>query len=294
MPRGPSDRPSAGASAPEQPEAGRVREDAARGRDEAPAAERIAELERANERLRAELRARDDFLAVASHDLRSPVTVLGLQIQILQRETRKDESPLLTPAELASRLEGVSRQLRRLTTQLNRLLDISRVTFGQILLEPEQLDLVEVVREVIASHTNELRESGCALTLSAPTSVTGVWDRVRLDQVISNLLTNAMKYGAGRSIEVAVEGRLSQAVLTVRDHGAGIAREDQVRIFERFERAGQVLRHGGFGLGLWISRQTLQAMGGDIAVESEPGQGALFTVTLPRGGRLPPPGRSDR
>lgn len=128
----------------------------------------------------------------------------------------------------------------------------------------------------------ELAQAGCALTLRADAPAVGTWDRQRLEQVATNLISNAAKYGAGKPAEVIVEDSGATVRLVVRDLGIGIAREHQARIFEAFERAVSVRHYGGFGLGLWITRQIVSAMGGEVRVESQPGAGSTFTVELPR------------
>ncbi len=137
------------------------------------------------------------------------------------------------------------------------------------------------MREVSARFAADLEQAGCPLQLTTQGPVVGHWDRMRLEQVYTNLLSNAMKYGAGAAIEVSGVSDGSWAVLRVRDHGIGITREAQARIFERFERAASDTHYRGFGLGLWIVRQIVEAMGGTIRVESEPGHGATFRVELP-------------
>jgi signal transduction histidine kinase len=162
------------------------------------------------------------------------------------------------------------------------LLDIARIRSGNLTLELERVDLAAVAREV----TNRLREmfanQGCTLTLRADAPVTGMWDRMRVDQIVTNLVSNAMKYGRGRPVEVSVDGDGATARLCVRDHGIGIAEKAQVHIFERFERAAS-RGYGGLGLGLWIVHEIVNALGGSVRVDSRSGEGAIFTVELPCG-----------
>jgi signal transduction histidine kinase len=165
------------------------------------------------------------------------------------------------------------------------LLDSSHIGSSKVSLHSEPVDLVALASEVAARYASELRLAGCPLELRAEARATGYWDRARLEQVIGNLLSNAIKYGSGGPIEIEVDADEERARCRVRDHGIGIAPEDQARIFERFERAVTREQYGGFGLGLWIVSKIVHAMDGRITVKSSPGRGACFTVELPR--RLP-------
>lgn len=228
------------------------------------------------------VRVRDDFLAVAAHELRTPLTSLLLQIQLLERAI--DRERLDTPSARRG-LGAAQSQAHRLSTLVDGLLDVARLASNRLMLEVEDLDLRTVVEGLLATMAPDFRRAGCDVTLAAPEAVTGRWDRVRLEQVLTNLLTNAMKFGAGRPIEVKIEATPAQAELSVRDHGIGISMADQERIFGRFERAVSTKHFGGLGLGLHISAQIMRAHHGSMRVRSEPGRGACFTVTLPR--RLP-------
>jgi PAS domain S-box-containing protein len=227
------------------------------------------------------VRVRDDFLAVAAHELRTPLTSLLLQIQLLERALTRDQ---LKPS-VRRGLGTAQNQAHRLSTLIDGLLDVARLASNRLLLEVEDLDLRVVVESVLAMMAPDFRRARCEVTLTAPPTVTGRWDRVRLQQVLTNLLTNALKFGAGRPIEVKLEATAAQAELSVRDHGIGISKVDQERIFGRFERAVSSRHFAGLGLGLHISAQIMRAHHGSMRVQSEPGRGACFIVTLPR--RLP-------
>ncbi|MGC3999244.1 MAG: CHASE domain-containing protein [Anaeromyxobacter sp.] len=223
------------------------------------------------------IRARDEFLSIASHELKTPLTSLALQSDSLRAVARRSKDQ-----GLAGKAEVVRRNVERLVRLVASLLDISRITAGRLELELEDVDLAAVAREVAHRFEEEAQRAGCALGLELDGHVVGRWDRLRVDQVVTNLLSNAIKYGQGQPIDVRVSAQADRAVLAVRDHGIGIAPADQPRIFERFERAVSKRNYGGFGLGLWIVRQLVEAMGGTVRVESAPGQGALFTVELVR------------
>ncbi|APR80871.1 Sensory box histidine kinase [Minicystis rosea] len=228
---------------------------------------------------REAVRARDELLTIASHELRTPLTPLTLSLRFVERALRRDLSPEAVQ-KISSRIATAGRQAQRLVELMEVLLDISRITGGRLTIERDFGDLAEVVREVTARFAPSLAQAGCALRLDLAGTVIGRWDRVRLDQVVTNLVSNAMKFGAGKPIEIAVELVTGHARLRVGDHGIGVVPEDQARIFGQFERAVSV-KHYGFGLGLWITRQIVEAHGGTIRVDSLPGAGASFTVDLP-------------
>ena len=249
--------------------------------------ERMAALSEERGRLYREeqeaVRRRDDFLSIAAHELKTPLTSLQLHIQGLMSQLRQGLERL-PPERLGAKLESANLQTQRLGKLVNELLDISRIAQGQLLGKLEDVDLVHVVRGVVERSRESLSRAECELRLNLPPTLVGHWDAMRLEQVVVNLLTNATKYGAGRPIEITVEGDAALARLRVRDEGIGIAEEDASRIFERFERAVSVRHYGGFGIGLWIVREIIQALGGTIEVESALGKGSTFTITLPRRG----------
>jgi signal transduction histidine kinase len=253
--------------------------------------ERMAALSEEQGRLYREeqeaVRRRDDFLSIAAHELKTPLTSLQLHIQGLMSQVRQ-ATQHLPPERIATKLESANLQTQRLGRLVNELLDISRVAQGQFLGGIEEVDLVALVRGVIERSREALARAECPLELKASASVIGRWDASRLEQVMGNLLTNAMKYGAGKRIYVVVDSNATHARLQVHDEGIGIAPEDTQRIFERFERAVSVRHYGGFGIGLWLVREIVKALGGTVEVRSTPGQGATFTVTLPLSGPTQP------
>jgi signal transduction histidine kinase len=195
-----------------------------------------------------------------------------MHVQSLARTARTDDSA----PNLKARLEKASTVGKRLEKLIDQMLDVSRISAGRLRLDPEPVDLSELVREIVERYRDD-----ATVEMALAPDVAGVWDRTRLDQVVSNLLANAIKYGRGNPIRVETLRRGLHAVVRVLDHGIGVAREQQARIFERFERAVGPREFGGFGLGLWIARQIVESMGGTIEVESELGEGSTFTVTVP-------------
>ena len=161
-------------------------------------------------------------------------------------------------------------------------MDVSRITAGRLRLELEEIDLAAVVRDVVGRLGEEASRAHSSIEVSAVTAVVGMWDLIRVEQVVTNLLTNAFKFGDGKPIEVTVEERGSIGRLVVVDHGIGIAPEDLERIFHRYEQATSSRAVGGLGLGLYIARQIIEAHGGTIRVESQPGAGSTFTIDLPK------------
>lgn len=223
--------------------------------------------------------ARDAFIAVAGHELRNPMTPIRAQIDLLLRQVRSGRA---SPQRLEAGLERaawlVDQYVRRATT----LLDVSRLTSGRLKLEPEPVDLALLVREVANSLAPLASHAGSPIGIEVPDAIAGTWDRLGLEQIVENLVSNAIKYGAGNPIGIEAELAGEEVRLRVRDRGTGITELDQARIFERFERAvGPGEHRGGFGVGLWIVRQLAQSMGGEIAVDSKAGMGTTFSVTLP-------------
>ncbi|HEU5060468.1 MAG TPA: HAMP domain-containing sensor histidine kinase [Kofleriaceae bacterium] len=243
---------------------------------------RIAELERA-------LALRDEVIATLGHELRNPLSPVYLQLGHLLDTLEAGESP---PDRewLIAKLGGLQTRFARFLASLDRLLDASRPG-GTLSLELERVDLGQLVHEVCAGMQSQVEAARSELVISVAGPVFGVWDRLRVQQIVWNLLSNAVRYGAGAPIHVQVEAQAHRASLVVKDHGMGIAREDLARIFEAYERGAAGRKSaGGFGLGLWIVRRLTAAMGGTIAVESRPGEGATFTVTLPA---VPELGKAD-
>jgi signal transduction histidine kinase len=205
---------------------------------------------------------------------------LKLELANLTRIARRDGTD--GAPRLIAKVEKIDSQAARLHRLIDELLDVSRIAAGRLELHVEVVDLAQVVSEVGARFTDEAARAGSILNVHAPVAVVGRWDRSRLDQVITNLLSNAIKYGDCKPIDIGVTGEDDRAIVTIRDRGLGIATDDHERIFGRFERAASSRHYGGIGLGLWIVKQIIDALGGTVTVESKPGTGSTFTVALPR------------
>ncbi len=242
-----------------------------------------------NARLFREAQEAVELIGVAAHDLGNPLNTLQLLLRRLHRSEQ-----VLMGEKVREGLGSALKQTQRLGQLLHNLLDLSRLSSGRLVLDVAPVDLAELAHEVVERFAEQAAEVGCKLSFEAELGLVGRWDRMRLDRVVTNLLSNALKFGKGHPVEIKVEGAgLVRAKLQVRDHGVGIPVESQRRIFDRFEREPSAGQHAGFGLGLYIVRQLVEAHGGSIHVHSTPGEGACFTVELPLmqlGTELEPPG----
>jgi signal transduction histidine kinase len=244
----------------------------------------IEQRRQVEQALRRALAQRDEFLAVAGHELRTPLTAIRLQVDSLRAVTRNSGD-----SRVRERLGKTADNINRLSRLIDQLLDVSTISAGRFELNLEDIDLVGLVGDVVERMTDQLARYRCPVRVEAAGPVVGHWDPHRIQQVIANLLSNGVKYGPGKAIEVTVSADDRRARLVVRDHGIGISPEDQARIFERFERAVPIANYGGFGLGLWLVKQIVDAHGGTISLESELRAGATFTVELPLFTPAPPP-----
>ena len=218
------------------------------------------------------LRLRDEFLGIASHELKTPLTAMQLQMEAARRGLE---------GKSGHRLERALRSGMRLAELIETLLDVSRIVSGRLSLAPEPADLRDLAQEVVERMTPAAAHAGVPLSLDLDGPVPGRWDPLRMSQVITNLLSNAIKYGQGSPVSVALRRRAERAALEVSDGGPGIPPQDLERIFGRFERAASARNYGGLGLGLYVSRQIVEAHGGRIHAENRPEGGALFIVDLP-------------
>ncbi len=224
---------------------------------------------------------RDEFLSIASHELRTPLTSLSLQIESLLDLARKGALDSAPGSRMLKMFEASFGQLNGLTQLIDNLLDTTQLREERVRLSRERLDLVLIVRSVLDRLDGHFERAQCALQVDLQGSLVGHWDRFRLEQVVNNLLINALKYGARKPIIARAWLEGERACFSVQDFGIGIAAADQKKIFERFERATSVSSFGGMGLGLYIAREIVIMHGGRISVQSAPGQGSTFTVELP-------------
>jgi PAS domain S-box-containing protein len=226
-------------------------------------------------------RVREDFLTVAAHELRTPLTSLKLQLELIRRMLVGRGVDRVDPIEL--KLQAARRQVARLSMLNESLLETARIGAGLLFPRLMQVELTQLVLETVESLEAELAGAGCSIHLELRAGLCGWWDPFKLGEVLVNLLSNALKFGRGRPVEISSFLENGEAVLSVTDHGIGIAPEDLERIFQKFERAVPVDHYGGLGLGLYLSRAAIESMGGRIQVSSRLGAGSTFTIYLPRG-----------
>lgn len=244
--------------------------------------ERTEQLARAKQDAEEVVKARDRFVSIASHELRTPLTALLLQIQgrkLLMQRTK--DKATFSFERLWQMWQADERQVRRLNRLVDDMLDTSRLAMGRLSMTPEPTDLCGVVTEVLNRFAPQLEAANMPLTVIAPRAVRGRWDPYRIEQVVTNIVANAIKYGQAKPLRVEVSTQEGRACVAIRDQGTGIRREDQERIFQQFERVSSVHTVGGLGLGLFIAKEIVRAHGGKIWVESEFGHGAAFIFELP-------------
>jgi PAS domain S-box-containing protein len=227
----------------------------------------------------AAVHLRDEFFSIASHELKTPLGALWLQLASLELMAGKNPPDM---AALRKRLALAVTQVRRLDTLVERLLDLSRVTVGRLSLVLAPSDPTEILHSVCESFGETLREAGCELRLQVARArpLQSTWDRLRIEQVLGNLLSNALRHGRGKPIDVGMAADEHVVTYFVTDRGSGIPVEDRERVFHRFERASNSA-HQGLGLGLYITRQIVEAHGGTVHVESGAEGGARLVVRLP-------------
>jgi signal transduction histidine kinase len=240
------------------------------------------------EALRQAVRARDDFIAIAAHELRNPMTpIIGLaEAALIALRDGKGASP----SRVTTLLELLQRAAQDFIRRATRLLDVGRIESGNLQLDPSQIDLSELVRSVVQRYAVLAAHSRTTLELEVENGISGRWDRLAAEEIIENLLSNALKFGMGRPVILQLRSDGDSALLKVQDYGLGMTPDQQTRIFGRFEQVMGQHRGSGFGVGLWVASRLATAMGGRIAVSSQPGQGSTFTVTLPLA--LPQPDRT--
>ncbi|HEV7554302.1 MAG TPA: PAS domain-containing sensor histidine kinase, partial [Kofleriaceae bacterium] len=242
------------------------------------------ELHRAYDAAERAIHTRDEFLSIASHELRTPLTTLQLRLHSLKRDLLGAGQN----SETERKLDATLRQGHRLMNLVDSLLDVSRITTGKITLHRETFDLIGAIRELVQRFTEVAALAGVVLELHADGVLEGSWDRLRVEQIAENLVTNALKYAPRKPLEITVNALPTGAKLIVRDRGPGIDEIDRERIFGAFERAVSPRNFGGLGLGLFIARQNAEAHGGTVTVESRRGDGTTFIVELPFESQIAP------
>jgi signal transduction histidine kinase len=241
----------------------------------------LSELRAAQNELQHAVRMRDDFMSIVSHELRTPLNGLVLETQLRKLRLNKGDTSAFTPDKLKAMTERDERQINSLVRLIEDMLDVSRIRTGKLSIRPTRFDLAALVGRVLENYSAQIAAAGCEVTLSAAEPVTGLWDEFRIEQVVVNLLTNALRYGAKKPVDLRVRATPEGACIEVQDHGIGISVPDLARIFQQFERVSSNEVTQGLGLGLYITEQIVASHQGTIEVESHPGQGSLFRVYLP-------------
>jgi len=226
---------------------------------------------------------RDDFMSIVSHELKTPLNTLILEVQLRKLQLGRNNLEAFSEERLRNMVDKDERQIQSLIRLIDDMLDVSRIRTGKLSIRPSRTDLAQLVGNVVESFAAQMEACGCELRLERNEPIIGVWDAFRIEQVLANLLTNAMRYGAGKPVHVSVVSCADGACIEVRDHGIGISPQSLERIFCQFERAEGSESSAGLGLGLFIADQIVRAHNGRIQVQSEEGQGSLFRVLLPLG-----------
>ena len=241
----------------------------------------LAQLQLTQVELEHAVRMRDDFMSIVSHEVRTPLNGLILETQLRKMHLARDNAAAFTMDKMHAMVERDERQIQSLIRLIEDMLDVSRIRTGKLSIRPAQFDLTQTVAQLLQSFAAQISAAQSAVNFNPGPPVVGQWDEFRIEQVISNLLTNALRYGAKKPIDVSVYIDGDQAVIDVRDQGIGISEENQQRVFQQFERVSASHVTAGLGLGLFISEQIVAAHSGTITVQSALGEGALFRVCLP-------------
>ena len=241
----------------------------------------LAQLQVTQGELEHAVRMRDDFMSIVSHEVRTPLNGLILETQLRKMHLARDNAAAFTLDKMQAMVERDERQIQSLIRLIEDMLDVSRIRTGKLSIRPGQFDLSRLVNTLVETFAPQISAAQSSVNLSADSPVVGLWDEFRIEQVVSNLLTNALRYGAKSPIDVSVYVEGENAIVEVRDQGIGISEENQQRIFQQFERVSAKHAVAGLGLGLFISEQIVAAHGGKITVQSALGEGAVFRVSLP-------------
>ena len=241
----------------------------------------LQQLQSTQSELEQAVRMRDDFMSIVAHEVRTPLNGLILETQLRKMHLARDNAAAFTLDKMHAMVDRDERQIKSLIRLIEDMLDVSRIRTGKLSIRPNPFDLVQLVSNLLQNFAAQIEAAETTVSFEADMPVKGCWDEFRIEQVISNLLTNALRYGGRSPIQVRVYRQGNEARVEVQDHGIGISSENQKRIFQQFERVSAKTVVAGLGLGLFISEQIVAAHGGSIVVESQINEGALFRVCLP-------------
>ena len=226
-------------------------------------------------------RLREEFISIASHELRTPLTSLKLMTQMNQRALNSPDPTLLTREKMSKLIEVTDNQVSRLTRLVEDMLDVSKIGIGKFTIRKAEVDYAELVVGSVERTSTELMNAGCKMHLDLPEKLIISLDQDRVEQVVTNLLTNIIRYAPGSSVNIQMYSEKQKVYLKIADNGPGIPEDRLTKIFDRFERATSSNNISGLGLGLYICRQIIEAHDGKINVESHLGEGTEFTIVLP-------------
>jgi len=241
----------------------------------------LRELNQTQQELQRSLKMRDEFMSLVAHELRTPLNTLFLETQMRSLQLKRGNTAAFGGQQMEAMIQRDERQIKSMIRLIDDMLDVSRMRSGKLSIRPAQVELMCLLERVVSDLSLQAATTGSSLSLRAHEGVTGCWDEFRVEQVIVNLLTNALRYGCGQPVEVSVERDDDLVRISVRDQGKGIAPSDLERIFEPYERGARNGEPKGLGLGLYISRQLAISHGGELKVSSTPGEGSVFCLVLP-------------
>lgn len=241
----------------------------------------LRELNQTQQELQRSLKMRDEFMSLVAHELRTPLNTLFLETQMRSLQIKRGNAAAFAPQQMEAMVQRDERQIKSMIRLIDDMLDVSRMRSGKLSIRPTQVQLMTLLERVVSDLSLQAATTGSSLTLLPHEPVSGCWDEFRVEQVIVNLLTNALRYGGGQPVEVSVEQMGECVRIDVRDGGKGIAPADLERIFEPFERGARNGEPKGLGLGLYISRQLAISHSGELRVTSNPGEGSTFSLMLP-------------
>jgi len=241
----------------------------------------LRELNQTQQELQRSLKMRDEFMSLVAHELRTPLNTLFLETQMRSLQLKRGNTAAFGGQQMEAMIQRDERQIKSMIRLIDDMLDVSRMRSGKLSIRPTQVELMHLLERVVSDLSLQAATTGSSLSLRPHDGVQGCWDEFRVEQVIVNLLTNALRYGCGQPVEVSVELTGDLVRINVRDQGKGIAPTDLERIFEPYERGARNGEPKGLGLGLYISRQLAISHGGELKVTSTPGAGSVFSLVLP-------------